>query len=403
VSVLLGNGDGTFLAAVNYPEGTTPGSVLAADLNRDGKLDIVTANYGGNLLSVLLGKGDGTFQAAQNFALGYPSAMAVGDFNRDGWPDLAVVNPSANTVSVLLNAADWSGTPQASSFVVSGFPSPVTAGTPGSFTITAKTAVGATASNYSGKVHFTSPDPQAVLPADYTFTAADAGVHTFSGTLKTAGAQSITATDSSTAINGTETGIAVDPGPLAGFTVTSVSSTLVHSPGSVLEAVQAQDSFGNAITSYSGPPSVTATISPTSSSSNFPMTVPISSSGLGLFLATIPATGSYTVSVAAGPYSGTATSPIVVSPGTPIKLAFLAQPTNTPAGDTLRPVTVEILDSAGNLRQFGRRPTECRQRAWVSRLQQYPYRHGGQRHRRLRQREGECPGYRHSWRSLLHH
>jgi hypothetical protein len=53
-------------------------------------------------------------------------------------------------------------------------------------------------SSYTGTVHFTSTDPQAVLPADYTFVAADAGVHTFSVTLKASGNQTISATDVST-------------------------------------------------------------------------------------------------------------------------------------------------------------------------------------------------------------
>ena len=76
--------------------------------------------------------------------------------------------------------------------VVSGFPSAVTAGAAGSFTITAKKADGSTNTGYTGTVHFTSSDPQAVLPANYTFTAADNGTHTFSVGLKTAGIESIT-------------------------------------------------------------------------------------------------------------------------------------------------------------------------------------------------------------------
>src|SRR5207244_12097669 len=85
--------------------------------------------------------------------------------------------------------------PLATKFVVTGFSSPATAGVPGSFTVTAEDANGNLAASYTGTVHFTSSDAQAVLPEDYTFTAADAGQHTFSTTLKTAGSQSLTATD----------------------------------------------------------------------------------------------------------------------------------------------------------------------------------------------------------------
>ena len=82
------------------------------------------------------------------------------------------------------------------SFQISGFPASTTAGTSQTFTITALNADGTTNTGYTGTVHFTSDDPhQPVLPADYTFTAADAGVHTFSATLYTAGTRTITAAD----------------------------------------------------------------------------------------------------------------------------------------------------------------------------------------------------------------
>src|SRR5206468_2616239 len=74
----------------------------------------------------------------------------------------------------------------ASTLVVSGFPSPVTAGTAHTLTVTAKDPYGNVATGYRGTVHFTSSDAQAVLPANYLFTASDNGVHSFSVTLKTA-------------------------------------------------------------------------------------------------------------------------------------------------------------------------------------------------------------------------
>ena len=96
-------------------------------------------------------------------------------------------------------------------------PAQVTAGTPFDVTVTAQDANGLTAVGYLGTVTLstTDTDPGVVLPADYTFTAADQGVHTFSGgcTLITAGSQSLTATDTADAtITGTAT-ITVNPGP----------------------------------------------------------------------------------------------------------------------------------------------------------------------------------------------
>ena len=104
VSILIGNGDGTFKAHVDYPSGSTPVAVAAADLNGDGKPDLAVVNNANpGAVSVLLGKGDGTFPAPVSYATGNsPVALAVGDFNRDGIPDLAVANHADNTVSILL-------------------------------------------------------------------------------------------------------------------------------------------------------------------------------------------------------------------------------------------------------------------------------------------------------------
>jgi hypothetical protein len=107
VSVLLGNGDGTFQAAVRYGTGSSPYAVAVGDFNSDGKLDLVVANIYGNNVSVLLGNGDGTFQAAANYDAGMrPTSIAVGDFNGDGKLDIAVTNLGGNNVSVLLGKGD---------------------------------------------------------------------------------------------------------------------------------------------------------------------------------------------------------------------------------------------------------------------------------------------------------
>jgi hypothetical protein len=92
VSVLLGNGDGSFQAPVSYLVGTASTSVAVADFNGDGIPDLAVVNQSGGV-SVLLGNGDGTFGKAVKSGAGYdPYALAVGDFNGDGIPDLAVTN-----------------------------------------------------------------------------------------------------------------------------------------------------------------------------------------------------------------------------------------------------------------------------------------------------------------------
>jgi hypothetical protein len=107
VSVLLGVGDGTFLAHADFPVGSEPASLATGDFNADGKLDVVVANFNSNTVSVLLGNGDGTFKSAVNYNVGHgPVSVAVADFNGDHNLDLVVVNETDNNVSVLLGNGD---------------------------------------------------------------------------------------------------------------------------------------------------------------------------------------------------------------------------------------------------------------------------------------------------------
>jgi hypothetical protein len=426
VTVLPGNGNGTFGPAQNYAVGGTPVSVAVGDFTNDGKLDIITANDSNGTVSVLLSNGNGTFQPALNYALpaqatgsqtlrslavgdfnkdgkldlavtgntytpgtpgtpgtggftngytyypgtpgtpgtpaeyngfvnvligngaggfytdnsyalpsGIPGAAAVGDFNPDGWPDLATVNPSASTVSVLLNPADWSAVPQASSFAVSGFPSPTTAGTAASFTITAKNANGTTATNYTGTVHFTSSDPQAVLPADYTFTATDAGVHTFSAILKTAGTQSVTATDTFTAsLTGTDGGITVNPAAAYALSVAGFASPSTAGVAGTF-TVTALDAYGNRA-GYFGTVHFTSSDPKAVLPANYTFTT--ADAGMHSFSATLKSAGSYygqsltaTDMTTAG-ITGTQAG-ITVNPGATTTLSvFYPGPTPWPAG-----------------------------------------------------------------------
>jgi hypothetical protein len=119
VTVLLGNGDGTFQTAVPYSLGANGAtSVAVADVNGDGKLDVIVAT-GSNtagLVGVLIGNGDGTFQAEVTYSSGglSPLALAVADVNGDGRPDVVIANQcvdstcTSSNVGVLLNSGTGS-------------------------------------------------------------------------------------------------------------------------------------------------------------------------------------------------------------------------------------------------------------------------------------------------------
>jgi uncharacterized protein YfaP (DUF2135 family) len=107
VSVLLGNGDGSFQPPLVYPAGNR--GVAVGDFNGDGKLDIAAPDGNAGVVYILLGNGDGTFQKPVSYATGSgPYDMAVGDFNGDGKLDLAIALQGEEAVSILLGNGDGS-------------------------------------------------------------------------------------------------------------------------------------------------------------------------------------------------------------------------------------------------------------------------------------------------------
>jgi hypothetical protein len=350
-SVLLGNGDGTFQVARNLTLGdATPMSLTVADFNRDGKADLAVDMYAGpdDHVSVLLGNGDGTFQNPLNYAAGpYASFAVAADFNSDGFPDLAVANfNTPGTVSVLLNAADWSQ-PQPSSFAVSGFPSSTIAGTAGSFTVTVKDADGSIDTNYTGTVVFSSSDRQAVLPADYTFTAADAGVHTFSATLLTAGTQSITATDyTSASVTGTDAAITVTPAAasmlwVGGFPSPTTAGVVGYC------TVTALDPYGNIATGYTGTVHFTSSDGKASLPANYTFTA--ADAGVHTFSATLKTAGTQSLTVTDTTTASITGSDggITVKPGAASQF-ILNAPASVTAGVRFS-LTLTVEDAYGNV------------------------------------------------------
>lgn len=137
VDVLLGNGDGTFSAPVQYPVGASPVAISTGDFNGDGRLDLAVANFNSHNVSILLGNGGGTFQAAVNVPLddfAYPTGMAVADLNGDGKRDLILAYFNSGRVAVLLGRGD--GTFDNAVTYPTGAP-PVTSVASGAYTVAA--------------------------------------------------------------------------------------------------------------------------------------------------------------------------------------------------------------------------------------------------------------------------
>jgi sugar lactone lactonase YvrE len=233
----------------------------------------------------------------------------------------------------------------ASQLVLSGFPSATTAGFANSFTVHAYDPYGNTATGYTGTVHFTSSDAAALLPASYSFTAADAGVHTFSASLLTAGSQSLGVQDASNNLSGTQSAISVAPAAASKLVVTAYSASTTAG-GIDNVTVTAQDAYGNVATGYGGTVRVSSSDAQATLPADYSFTT--TDAGVHTFAVALKTAGSQTVSFQDGSNGLSATAGISVAAAAASEFALSGFPTQTTAG-AAHSLTITALDAYGNV------------------------------------------------------
>jgi large repetitive protein len=221
--------DGVSASAVTVTVRDAGGNVRTAG----GDAVVLAATLG--TLSPVTDNGDGTYGATLTAGAVAGTATVTGTVNAEVIADDAVVEFTAGAAATL---------------EVAGFPDPVTAGTAGSLTVTARDSFGNVATGYAGTVTVTSSDGAALLPAPYAFTAGDAGVHSFTGIeLRTAGEQTLTASDGT--LSGSQTAITVQPAAAASLQLSGISDPITAGVAST-GTVTARDAFGNVAAGYTG-------------------------------------------------------------------------------------------------------------------------------------------------------
>jgi hypothetical protein len=388
--VELGRGDGSFYS-IQGNAGFNGNYLALGDFNGDGAMDAVATGFGAVATTMTNAANDrslvgsasqlslsapATAVAGQPFAVTVTARDANGNVAADFVGTVGFTNPLNPTMatSYTFTAADAgvhtisnagpllaagvqtlsatspflptasttiSITPATASRFQVAAPATATAGDPTTaVTVVALDAFGNVAPSYVGTVHFTSTDAQAGLPANYTFTAADAGVHTFAVALRTSGTQTVSATDTlSPTANGVTPGIVVTPGVAVGLSL-SGGGGFVGSPHVV--AVYAVDGFGNVATTYNGTAHLTtsdalATISPDGAIAN----------GVGFFTITPQTLGDQTITVMDAATGFTATETVLVTPGQGV--SFTVTPLANAVAGTAQTMKVTVYDAFGNV------------------------------------------------------
>ncbi len=305
---------------------------LTASYNANGTIAAVPFTSGTNLVTLSIGGLAGGYLPAGTYELTVFSSGSDSIHDLSGNALAGNGTSESNYVRIF--------TVGATQFAVTT-PSSTVAGSPVTFTVTALDANNNLAANYSGVVSITSSDGQAVLPGSVSLTN---GVGTGTVTLKTAGAQTLTATDPVTNISGTSSAITVQPTAATRLALSGALTGITAGTAAAI-TVQALDPFGNVATSYAG----TVHFSSSDKLAGLPADSTLTA-GLGVFSTTLETAGNQTLTA-----TDTVTSNlnstfnlIFVVAAAPANFGFIGTPSTTAAGNAFR-FTVAALDSFGNI------------------------------------------------------
>ena len=231
------------MAVTGFPSPTSAGAAANVTVTAKDAYGNTDASYSGN---VTLTSSDGQAVLPERLTLTSGVKAFAVTLKTAGAKTIVATDTGTGSINgtenVTVNAAS------ATLLAVSGFPSPIGAGSSGNVTVTAQDPYGNTDSGYSGTVTLTSSDAQAVLPSGSGLTS---GVKTFSVALRTSGAQSITATDSGTpSINGAQAAITVNY--LAASTLALGFPSSISAGAASTLTVTAKDTYGNTVANYGG-------------------------------------------------------------------------------------------------------------------------------------------------------
>ncbi len=366
--IVVTPGVATSVAVSQFPSPTTAGtsqSFIVSALDQYGN---VATGYTG---TIHFTSSDSSVSAGNGLPADYTFTTGAGDddgvhtfnaaLNKVGTQSITATDTSNSSITGTQSGIKVNPAP-ATTLVISAYPSSTTADVGQTFTVTLYDPKGNIATGYTGTVHFTSSDSLSIagngLPADYTFTSGigdDNGSHTFTATLKTAGPQSISATDTAnSALHGTQSGILVNPAAASTFVVSAYPSPTTSGVAQGF-TVTAKDPYGNLATGYTGTIHFTSSDTKVTAGNGLPANYTFTTgsggdNGVHSFTATLITAGTQSITATdslSSSISGTQTG-IIVNPAAASTLVVSAYPSPTTAG-IAHNFTVTAYDPNGNV------------------------------------------------------